>query len=150
LKSELASYQQDIQSKKEELQNLRPKMQLADLELGRITMQFRQLEMQLKEATQKNQELTNELAQIHSTKSATSSLASVPDKSTQKEKLQKDDLKLMGSNFFYLRNGQNIIPRVLVLRCSKKSAPLRDTLAEFGKSVPLAIQASWKNFEDDK
>ena len=62
----------------------------------------------------------------------------------------KDDLKLMGSNFFYLRNGQNIIPRVLVLRCSKKSAPLRDTLAEFGKSVPLAIQASWKNFEDDK
>ncbi|UXE66112.1 MAG: hypothetical protein KA713_16875 [Chryseotalea sp. WA131a] len=95
LKSELASYQQDIQSKKEELQNLRPKMQLADLELGRITMQFRQLEMQLKEAIQKNQELTNELAQIHSTKSATSSLASVPEKSAQKEKLQKDDLKLI-------------------------------------------------------
>ncbi|NBR06071.1 MAG: hypothetical protein EBT92_09910 [Planctomycetes bacterium] len=62
----------------------------------------------------------------------------------------KDDLKLLGSNFFYTRIGQNIIPRVLVLRCSKKNAPLSDTIGEFGKSLPLAIQASWKNFQDDK
>jgi len=62
----------------------------------------------------------------------------------------KDDLKLVGSNFFYMRVGQNLIPRVLVLRCSKKNAPLRETIGEFGKSLPLAIQASWKNFEDEK
>lgn len=62
----------------------------------------------------------------------------------------KDDLKLLGSNFFYMRVGQNIIPRVLVLRCSKKNASLRDTIGEFGKPLPLAIQASWKNFEDEK
>jgi hypothetical protein len=62
----------------------------------------------------------------------------------------KDDLKLLGSNFFYMRVGQNIIPRVLVLRCSKKNTPLRESIGGFGKSLPLAIQASWKDFENDK
>lgn len=62
----------------------------------------------------------------------------------------KDDLKLIGSNFFYTRAGHNIIPRVLVLRCSKKNPPLSETIGGFGKSLPLAIQASWKNFEDEK
>ena len=62
----------------------------------------------------------------------------------------KDDLKLLGSNFFYMRVGQNITPRVLVLRCSKKNTPLRESIGEFGKSLPLAIQASWKDFENDK
>lgn len=92
LKSELASYQQDIQSKSEELQNLRPKVQLADVELGRITMQFRQLELQLKEASQKNLELSKEL---QARQSKTSNETVVVDKPLQKVKPQRDDLKLI-------------------------------------------------------
>ena len=62
----------------------------------------------------------------------------------------KEDLKSLGANFFYTKVGQNLVPRILVLRCSKKNKPLSASIGEFGKSLPLAIQASWKNFEDDQ
>lgn len=91
LKSELSSYQQVIQSKTEELQNLRPKVQLADAELGKITMQFRELEIQLKEASQRNLELDKELQVAKQNKPE----PAVPDKPAQKVKPQKDDLKLI-------------------------------------------------------
>jgi predicted flap endonuclease-1-like 5' DNA nuclease len=92
LKEELASFQKELVEKKEELQTLRPKVQLADVELGRITMQFRQLEIQLKEAAQKNQELIQELGQIRLSKPTASTF---PDKPAQRVKQQKDDLKLI-------------------------------------------------------
>lgn len=93
LKEELARAQREAQEKQDELQTLRPKVQLADVELGRITMQFRQLENQVKEYSQKNQELTAQLQQQGA--KPTAGQPEAPKETVRARRLEKDDLKLI-------------------------------------------------------
>ena len=96
LKEELNRAQRESQERQDELQTLRPKVQLADVELGRITMQFRQLENQVKEYAQKNQELTAQLGiSKASAKVASEKVAEAPKEVARPRRLEKDDLKLI-------------------------------------------------------
>ncbi len=58
------------------------------------------------------------------------------------------ELQKLGSKLFYTRQGQNVVPHLLVLRCSRKNPSLGAALGQFGPALPLAIQASWRNFEE--
>lgn len=57
------------------------------------------------------------------------------------------DTNLLGSQLFLEKINQNLTPKLLVIRCSQKAQPPKETLSQFGKSLPIAIQASWKNLE---
>ena len=68
LKSERDRLKKELEEKHIEIQNLRPKGQLADLELGRISLQTKQLENQLRESTVKNQNLEREIEELKALK----------------------------------------------------------------------------------
>ncbi|MFN6088493.1 MAG: hypothetical protein ACK47E_07090 [Cyclobacteriaceae bacterium] len=61
LNAELEPERKEATRIREELQLLRPKVQLADIELGRIAFQMKQLENQLIEAKEFNKKLSDEL-----------------------------------------------------------------------------------------
>jgi predicted flap endonuclease-1-like 5' DNA nuclease/uncharacterized protein (UPF0333 family) len=69
IKSELDQYISEAKRKQEEILTLKPKAQLADVELGRITFQTKQLENQLAESKSANQKLETELEECRATKS---------------------------------------------------------------------------------
>ena len=54
----------------EELQSLRPKVQLADVEVGRLNFQIKQLENQVTETKRANQQLVVELEEVRNAKSS--------------------------------------------------------------------------------
>lgn len=59
--------------------------------------------------------------------------------------IRDPDTSLLGSQLFLEKNNQDLIPRLLVIRCSQKAPSPKESLNQFGKALPLAIQASWKN-----
>jgi predicted flap endonuclease-1-like 5' DNA nuclease len=61
LNAELEPERKEATRMREELQVLRPKVQLADIELGRITFQMKQMENQLVEAKEINKKMSVEL-----------------------------------------------------------------------------------------
>jgi predicted flap endonuclease-1-like 5' DNA nuclease len=71
IKSELDQNRSEAKRKQEEILTLKPKAQLADVELGRITFQIKQLENQLAESKLANQKLEIELEECRATKSIT-------------------------------------------------------------------------------
>lgn len=68
LKSDLEPEKREASRLKDELQTLRPKVQLADVELGRVTFQMKQLENQLIETKEVNQKLVVELEEARAAK----------------------------------------------------------------------------------
>lgn len=72
IKAELEQNRNEAQRKQDELLSLKPKVQLADVELGRITVQIRQLENQLAEAKSAGQKLETELEDCRASKSSQS------------------------------------------------------------------------------
>ncbi len=69
IKAELEENRNQTRQKQEELLSLKPKVQLADVELGRITFQIKQLENQLAESKSTNQKLETELQECRTSKS---------------------------------------------------------------------------------
>jgi predicted flap endonuclease-1-like 5' DNA nuclease len=69
IKLELDQNINEAKRKQEEILALKPKAQLADIELGRITFQIKQLENQLAESKSANQKLETELQECLSTRS---------------------------------------------------------------------------------
>jgi predicted flap endonuclease-1-like 5' DNA nuclease len=69
IKLELDQNISEAKRKQEEILTLKPKAQLADVELGRITFQVKQLENQLAESKSANQKLETELEECRATKS---------------------------------------------------------------------------------
>jgi predicted flap endonuclease-1-like 5' DNA nuclease len=69
IKLELDQNISEAKRKQEEILTLKPKAQLADVELGRITFQIKQLENQLAESKSANQKLETELEECRTTKS---------------------------------------------------------------------------------
>lgn len=57
------------------------------------------------------------------------------------------DLNVLGSEMFVERSGKDIIPKIVVIRPSKKLPDSGKNIGQFGKALPIAIQASWKNLE---
>lgn len=70
IKAELEQNRNEAQRKQEELLSLKPKVQLADVELGRISVQIRQLENHLAESKSANQKLEVELEEFRASKSS--------------------------------------------------------------------------------
>lgn len=68
IKEELEQNRNEAQRKQDELLSLKPKVQLANVELGRISVQIRQLENQLVEAKSTNQKLEVELEECKASK----------------------------------------------------------------------------------
>jgi predicted flap endonuclease-1-like 5' DNA nuclease len=68
IKLELDQNISEAKRKQEEILTLKPKAQLADVELGRITFQIKQLENQLAESKSANQKLETELEECLATK----------------------------------------------------------------------------------
>ncbi len=102
IRAEQEPLHSELIHQKEELQILRPKAQLAEIELGRITFQLKQLENQLAESKAANQKLMSESeesksAKAHSRKDPVFSNGNVgPHRgfSVGSEK-QKDDLQMI-------------------------------------------------------
>jgi hypothetical protein len=57
------------------------------------------------------------------------------------------DLNVLGSEMFVERSAKDIVPKIVIIRPSKKLPDSRKNLGQFGKALPIAIQASWKNLE---
>ena len=70
IKEEQEQNRNEASRKQDELLSLKPKVQLADVELGRISVQIRQLENQLAESKSANQKLEVELEECRTSKSS--------------------------------------------------------------------------------
>ncbi|MFZ9791420.1 MAG: hypothetical protein ACO3F3_03675 [Gemmataceae bacterium] len=57
------------------------------------------------------------------------------------------DLNVLGSEMFVERSAKDIVPKIVIIRPSKKLPDSRKNLGQFGKALPIAIQASWKNLD---
>lgn len=90
LKAALKEKDETISILKEEFQNVRPKVQLADVELGRYSIQLKQLEAQLANEKMITNGLKQELEQLHRPKRRLAEV--VFDKVPEKN---KDDLQLI-------------------------------------------------------
>jgi predicted flap endonuclease-1-like 5' DNA nuclease len=90
LKAALKEKDETIAILKEEFQSVRPKVQLADVELGRYSIQIKQLEAQLANEKMITNGLKQELEQLHTPKRKQVEVAF--DKVQEKN---KDDLKMI-------------------------------------------------------
>lgn len=90
LKAALKEKDETVAILKDELQSIRPKTQLADLELGRYAMQIKQLEMQLSNEKMITNGLKQELEKAHTPKRKAVEvlIEKVPEKN-------RDDLKMI-------------------------------------------------------
>jgi predicted flap endonuclease-1-like 5' DNA nuclease len=70
IKTELEQNRNEAQRKQDELLSLKPKVQLADVELGRISVQIHQLENQLAESKLANRKLEGEIEECRALKSS--------------------------------------------------------------------------------
>jgi predicted flap endonuclease-1-like 5' DNA nuclease len=87
---------------REELQLLRPKVQVAEIELGRATVQMKQVETQLSEAKEANQRLKLELEELQTAKRTVKHPPAFSDFITDQRsrysdvsEKEKDDLKMI-------------------------------------------------------
>ncbi|MFY8037515.1 MAG: hypothetical protein ACOVMQ_10125 [Cyclobacteriaceae bacterium] len=90
LKAALKEKDETVALLKEELQSIRPKIQLADVELGRYAMQIKQLEMQLANEKMITDGLKQELEKSHTPKRKP--MEALIEKVSEKN---RDDLKLI-------------------------------------------------------
>ncbi len=90
LKAALKEKDETVALLKDELQSIRPKIQLADVELGRYAMQIKQLEMQLANEKMITDGLKQELEKSHTPKRKP--MEALIEKVSEKN---RDDLKLI-------------------------------------------------------